>query len=496
MATGWDIAEPRPDALVESLRAFGYTPEAAIADLVDNSVSAGAKTIEVDFYWDGRDSTVKVVDDGRGMSEDRLVAAMRPGSTSPLEERVASDLGRFGLGLKTASFSQARELTVVSRDRANGTQAVRRWDLDTIARTGEWRLLRTTPERATRSAPPRLGGTVVTWSKCDRLVGDVDSSDSKAQSRFLALAARVEGHLAVTFARFLTGPGRIAIQLNGRAVKPWDPFLRHHPSTQRLPREELPFRGETVVVTPYVLPHRSKLDDSETRDGAGLSGWNQQQGFYIYRSDRLLVQGDWLGLGFARDEHTKLARIAIEFPASMDHEWQVDVKKSTARPPGALVDDLRRIAKTTRRKAEDVYRFRGKITAHRVSKDFVMAWQQYTDRAGDLRYRVNRRHPVIDALLDAAAADKPTLERALRFIEETVPTTLIGVSIADALDKQPAAFGEAKREIQPLIDFVFTDLVTDGASAAEAMDMLAVVEPFSQYPEVIAAYRDKVLSES
>lgn len=486
----WDIAEPRADALIESLRAFGYTPEAAIADLVDNSISAGAKTIRIDLIWAGRDSVVSIVDDGRGMTEEELYAAMRPGSTSPLDDRSAGDLGRFGLGLKTASFSQSRELTVSSRTLSTD-MATRRWDLDTVAKSGEWRLLRTPPEPAAIEVGPRAAsGTVVAWSKCDRLVGDVDAGDSKAHDRFLRLTRRVKEHLEATFHRFLVGRGQVTMSVNGQPVIPWDPFLTDHPATQQLFSEELPFEGEMIKATAYVLPHRSKLTPLQADRGHGAAGWNQQQGFYLYRSNRLLVQGDWLGLGFSKDEHTKLARIAVDFPASLDHAWQVDVKKSSARTPGPLVADLQRIAKVTRSRAEEVYRFRGKITASKSSQPFVVAWQQYTDRAGEIRYKVNRSHPVIVALLAAAGGRKREVEKALRFIEETVPTTLIGVSIADSLDHQPTPFGDAQKDLKPLIDLVFTDLVTDGYTADEAWDRIAVAEPFSQFPQVVQAFRE------
>lgn len=493
MATDWDIAEPRADALIESLRAFGYSPEAAIADLVDNSISAEATYIAIDFEWSGSHSTVTLVDDGRGMTESTLIAAMRPGSTSPLQERDKSDLGRFGLGLKTASFSQARELTVVSTDRVSGRSSQRRWDLDTVARTGEWRLLRTPPADARGIDPPMPFGTVVRWSKMDRLVGDPEPNDAKAHGRFLKTIDRVHQHLAATFHRFLIGRNRIHITINGHEVEPWDPYMSNHPATQRLESENLPFRGDLIEVSPYVLPHRSKLTEAEGQAGAGAHGWNQQQGFYIYRSGRLLIQGDWLGLGLAKDEHTKLARISVDFPAALDHEWQVDVKKSSARPPGELVESLRRIARATRTKAEDVYRHRGKTIAHKTSNSFVFAWQQYKDRDGILRYKVNREHPVIAAVLEAAGKDRKLVERALRFIEETVPTTMIGVALADALDTQPTPFGQTRKEIRPLAEFVFRGLVQDGATADEALDRISAAEPFSQYPEVLEALREAKL---
>lgn len=493
MDPDWDIAAPRADALVESLRAFGYSPEAAIADLVDNSVSAGAKTVSVQFVWNGPDSVVTVTDDGTGMSETELVAAMRPGSISPLEERGANDLGRFGLGLKTASFSQARELTVISRT-AGGGDAVRRWDLDTVANTGEWRLLRSGPSGTAPSLGSQPSGTVVQWSKLDRLAGSAEAFDQKAHKRFMQSVERVHQHLEATFYRFLMGPGRIRIQVNGKEARSWDPFLRSHPATQALPIEELPFRDTLIKVAPFVLPHRSHLSSEDSSRGAGAHGWNQQQGFYLYRSGRLLVQGDWLGLGLSKDEHTKLARVAVDFPASLDHDWQVDVKKSTARPPGELVENLRRVARMTRTRAEEVYRHRGKATARKASQPFVFAWTQMTGRDGAHKYRVNREHPVIAALFAEARDHKPLVERALRFAEETVPTSLIGISLASSVDApQSRPFGESEREVRPILDMVFSSLLRAGSVPADALDRIAAAEVFSDYPQIVAAFREEKL---
>lgn len=488
----WDIAEPRADALIESLRAFGYSPEAAVADLLDNSISAGARNIDVEFFWDGASSHVAIRDDGRGMTDAALLAAMRPGSTSPLEERDAKDLGRFGLGLKTASFSQARELTVITRSAESGNSAVRRWDLDVVEETGEWRLLKSVPSSMRVEALGSSPGTLVVWSKCDRLVGRPEVADAKAQSRFNQVARNVAHHLAAVFHRFMVGRGKVTIRVNRRTLDPWDPFMESHPATQNLGTEKLALKGAHIEVTPLVLPHRSKLSESEQRSGAGEAGWNQQQGFYLYRGDRLLVQGDWLGLGFAKDEHTKLARIAVDIPTTLDHEWQVDVKKSSARAPGPLLADLRRIATATRRQAEEVYRHRGKLLVRRTSQDFVMAWLQYKTRDGEVRYRVNRAHPVITALLEAGGGNKRVVERSLRFIEETIPTTLIGVSIANALDQQPVPFSESRPELAPLLRFVFDGLTDEGLTQAEALARIAAAEPFIQYPEVVEAFRESI----
>lgn len=490
MQQAWDIADPRPQSLIESLRAFGYSPESAIADLVDNSISAGARSIQLRFEWKGAQSTVTVSDDGCGMSEAVLVSAMTLGSMSPTADRDASDLGRFGLGLKTASFSQAREVTVVSVIRG-GHAATRRWDLDTVVESGEWRLLRAGARGVAVVEPPSTGGTTVVWSKMDRLVGAVDASDIHAHKTFLDMISRVQGHLEATFQRFLSGQDRVRISINGCEIEPWDPFMTKHPATQQLDVEEIPYKGYVITVRPYVLPHRSKLSDAEIATGQGTSGWTQQQGFYVFRSDRLLMQGSWLGLGLTKDEHTKLARISVGFPSALDHEWQVDVKKSTARPPALLKDSLRRIARATRTSAEKIYRHKGRITARRNSQPFVFAWNERMGRNGAVRYEVNRNHPIIVAALDAAGSNRHVFDRAIRLIEETVPTSLIGLSIAQSIDNQLVPFDEAQKDLRPLIEQAMGIYTRGGMSRLRALDTIANIEPFANYPALLQALREE-----
>jgi hypothetical protein len=261
----YDVVEPRAAALIESLRAFGYTLPAAIADLIDNSISAQANNIWLNFIWNGPDSYISLADDGCGMTQKQLVEAMRPGSQSPIEERDPADLGRFGLGLKTASFSQCRRVTVRSRpDR--GRQSTRCWDLDYVNRTGEWRLLKDGNASTTNRLAgfdEKMHGTIVLWEALDRLVEDDDLDDADAQQRFLALVDDVERHLAIVFHRFMQGSRPLRIYINGTdkdlLVRPWNPFLEDHPATQQLQSERIPFQGTTVKVIPFVLPHHDKF---------------------------------------------------------------------------------------------------------------------------------------------------------------------------------------------------------------------------------------------
>ena len=129
---------PFAPVLMESTRAIGYSLEAAIADIIDNSVAAKAGKVQLSFFPVG-DAYVSILDNGTGMDDAQMNIAMQYGSKSPTETRDSSDLGRYGLGLKTASLSQCRVLTVISKQ---GDQVIgRRWDLDYVIKTGAWSLL-------------------------------------------------------------------------------------------------------------------------------------------------------------------------------------------------------------------------------------------------------------------------------------------------------------------------------------------------------------------
>ena len=485
----YDIAEPHAAAMIEALRAFGYNIQTAIADLIDNSISAGAKNVSLTFFWDGSESYVSIRDDGKGMTEVELIDAMRPGSRNPLEEREPDDLGRFGLGLKTASFSQCRRLTVRSRavSHESGTRC---WDLDYVNHTGEWRLLRS----AARGSEARLAeldkmeaGTVVLWECMDRIVGGAKTDDRKAHHRFLEMVEDVEKHLAMVFHRFLERPHQLKIWINGLLIEPWNPFLSQEKATQFLPEENLYIGSDKVVVQPYVLPHHSKVDQQTYEKAAGANGWNAHQGFYIYRNERMLVAGDWLGLGLKRDEHCKLARIQVDLPNSMDSDWSIDVKKSRASPPSSLRADLKRIARLTRGKATDIYRHRGKVIARQSSENYIFPWLKKV-KHGKVSYSINQEHPLVKEVLSVSKEHPKVIRALLRLIEETVPVQQIWLDSAEKADQHNQPFeGVPSKEVREVMMQVYKALIKNGLSSTDARRRLITMEPFQQFKELIAS---------
>jgi hypothetical protein len=483
--------------MIESLRGVGYSVETAIADLVDNSIAAGARNVRLDFHFDGPDSWMTLLDDGRGMGSEELRQAMTVGGRSPLETRAAGDLGRFGMGLKTASFSQCRRLTVASRPEGGGL-SVRRWDLDYIARpdVNEWRLL-TGPaggsEDRLKPLEAAACGTLVLWERLDRVTAGL-THDRRSEDAFLAMVERTEQHLAMVFHRYLEGPApRIRITLKGSArLRPWDPFLSTHPATFPSPVERIPSPGGLVALQGFVLPHRDQLDEETWRRAAGRDGWTSQQGFYVYRNDRMLVAGGWLGLGeprvWTREEPFKLARLAVSFANTADAEWEVDIRKSVARPPRPVRPRLTALADVVRTGARRVFAHRGTYGSRAPTVDLVQAWITATGRKG-VSYRVNREHPAAARVRDALGHHHESLEDLLRVVEASVPVQRIWLDAVEQGDVQSSAGtldDEQLAAIEATARALFEHLTgRTGLAPDVAGARLLATEPFQNHPDII-----------
>lgn len=358
--------EIRPSArrLIGSLRDIGYDFNTAIADLVDNSIAAGAAHIEVDIRHDGPRSSVMISDDGFGMTQASINEALRFGSQRSYE---ADDLGRYGLGLKTASLSQCRRLTVVSRRSTKVARVVaRQLDLDRIEATDRWEV--TDPQRvnAIDRAETRLrrgSGTVIVWEELDRVMGSSDPDSGWTKRRLAKLAPKLEAYLGMVFHRFLAGevPGRgtLHISVNGEKVRVWDPFASDESTIQMQSRHwELPSSAgsQHVWLNRFVLPPKDQFSSVEEfeRLGGPLK-WNRQQGLYIYRSHRLIQGGGWSGIRTI-DEHTKLARASLEFPSALDELFHVNVAKMKVSVPPEIRTMLEAPIHELCREADAVYR--------------------------------------------------------------------------------------------------------------------------------------------
>ena len=479
----YEIANPHPAGTIESLRSLGYTTEAAVADLIDNSIAAHAGQVDVVFTWDGRDSWVAVTDDGDGMSEAALVTAMTIAARGPGTERGPQDLGRFGMGLKTASFSQARQLIVTSA-LPGSRPATRVWDLDLVKQCGEWRLLHDV-SNGDRELLDRLRsgrGTAVLWRHLHRFdVPGVSATDVTAQKHFYEEVRRVEAHLGMVFARFLDGRHSFKLRVNGNPVQPWDPFLRNRQFVQRLPVEDIPVGGGTMHVAGFVLPHLRHLSDDEARLAAGPRGWLDQQGFYVYRRDRLILAGDWLGIrGLRKEDKYILARIAVDIPAELDSEWSIDVRKSSATPPLAARSHLQRIGAEARRRAVAVLTHRGRIIARERGADFIYAWNVRRSN-GHVTCRINRRHPLVRQVLRAGTDASADAAALVRLLEETVPVAALRVMHeAESIDDPEPFTDVADEETIKVAERIQAALIAQDCTPYEARRRIRLMPPFDQ----------------
>jgi hypothetical protein len=480
--------------MVEALRGLGYNTQTALADIIDNSIAASASEVNIEFIWAEQKSSVLCLDNGTGMTAAGLDRAMRLGDRSPLEERSAKDLGRFGLGLKTASFSQCRRMTVATLG-SDGLHALR-WDLDYLAASADdgWHLLEGL-HPGSEHYLERLSsktGTLVLWEELDRIV-----TQGVCVEDFLNLVDKVEQHLGMVFHRYLEGKKpRLRILLNGQPVRPWDPFMTDHPGKPyNPPIFQNPSRKD-IKAECHVLPHKDMLTSAEFERLAGPEGWTAQQGFYIYRNERLLVAGSWLGLGTGRswtkDEAHRLARIRLDIPNSSDADWKIDIRKSTARPPVYLREWLTRLAEVTRARARRAFAHRGR-PAMLGNRQIAEAWR--VERLSDgMRYRIDIEHPAVRAVLDDAGSLLPQLKAMLRVIEETVPVQRIWIDTAENKDIPSVGFDKTPhQEISDLMMVIYRGMIArKGYSPGAAKEHLKNMEPFHAYPSLISELPDSI----
>lgn len=383
----WEDVTPNASALIEGLRDVGYSLETAMSDLIDNSITAGGRLIQILTDSSSTDPFIAVVDDGEGMTEEELVAAMRPGSTNPLKTRHVQDLGRFGLGLKSASFSQCRRLTVVTRTSGKTSAAV--WDLDEVAERNKW-TVRLLDDLADVPALNQLGasGTLVLWQKLDRLAGGHFKDSAKHAEIINRRISETERHLRLVFHRFMEAAKPLRILLNGRALQPLDPFARRHLATFSDPAEHLVLSRGEVEIQSFTLPHHRQMNQADWDDIGGPEGHLKSQGFYLYRGERLIIHGTWFGL-CRQSELTKLSRVRIDIPNSMDSDWKIDVKKSSAQLPPMVRDRLKNIVERIQVGSKRTYQKRGQKL---VDEERLPLWHR-VQADGAIRYRPNIEHP-------------------------------------------------------------------------------------------------------
>jgi hypothetical protein len=475
---------PSPAALIESLRDIGYSTQTAVADIIDNSITAQAKNVSLNFSWAEGHPWLAVIDDGHGMDRVELLNAMRLGSSNPRDERDGNDLGRFGLGMKTASFSQCRRLTVLST-KGSETHCYQ-WDLDVIAMSmvGEWKLGILDPtdrgQRINQLNETYLKGkdtgTIVLWESVDRIDTQLDSKQQ--EMAFDRMMLDVRDHLEHVFHRFLSpgsGIEKVRINFNGKSLEGFDPFFSTSESVTELNQEKIKCEGHEVIVQPFILPHHNKIPADEYRRYSGKEGYLQNQGFYVYRNRRLIIKGTWFRL-IKKADLTKLIRVKIDLPNSLDYLWRIDVKKSHAAPPESVRSQLKRIIDRIGNAGKNVYKQKGRVLP---SRELHPVWNR---RATEnvIQYEINKNHPLVKKIkTNMGNAEQRLFDKALTLFESSFPSARFYHDYASSPEKlTPPDFD--KDMIETMLEaFVEMWGLNENSDENEVRELLAIY-PFSQ----------------
>ena len=470
---------PYAPVLMESTRAIGYSIEAAIADLIDNSIVAKASSVDIDFFPIG-EAYISIFDNGCGMDKDTLINAMKYGSRNSLEVRDENDLGRYGLGLKTASMSQCRILTVISKQngKTNGCQ----WNLDYIANESkDWSLI-LLDEKILEQFPNyekiknAEHGTLVIWQNLDRLaVGEI-----QIEKAFRDKMAIIREHLSLVFHRYISGESgliKLNIRMNDRSIEPIDPFLTKK-STQLMDEEIIVVRGKKVKVKPFILPHTSKLTKAELIQLGGKDGLRKLQGFYVYRNKRLLIWGTWFRL-MRQGDLTKLSRVQVDIPNSLDDLWTLDIKKSTATPPEEVRNNLKTIINKIAEGSRRTWTFRGK---KEISDKMVHVWNRKITRDGNVYYEVNNEHPMVVDFINRYPQSEKYLTNILKQIALSLPLNQLYIDLTEDEKISNDSDANAKN----IIDLLKSILpATPDADRKSYLETLKSIEPFCNFAEEI-----------
>ena len=476
---------PSPSSLIQSLRDIGYSLETAIADIIDNSITANSKQIDIRFSFNDGEPWLAIVDDGTGMTAPELREAMRFGSKNPLDTRPADDLGRFGLGMKTASLSQCLNLTVMSKKASRISCC--QWDLERIAhenRSG-WMLevlnkgdIQTRPTlRGLQSEylNGKKSGTIVLWENFDRV--EKQGNKKKDEAHFNDLVILAREHLELVFHRYLSpDPGekkKIVISMNEDPLEAFNPFNPTNNATQELNQQQIVVRGKRITVQPYVLPHHNKVSRSEYERYAGKEGYLENQGFYVYRNKRLIIKGTWFRL-LKKEELNKLIRVRVDIPNTLDQLWKIDVKKSRAALPAAIRNELKKVINKIELAGKRVYRQRGSKLASKIESPI---WDRVA--AGrKIEYRINREHPLIIELGKGESKDRRLLlEQTVAAIESSFPRDLYFQDIASIPEsvKSPTI---SEPDLKKLIELFVELWGEDEDNKGDIGKRLLLTEPF------------------
>lgn len=398
---------PPPSALLFAIRAIGYTFESAVADIIDNSISAGATEINI-LASPYDEPYFAFLDNGCGMDAAELKNALQLASDRSQKPDAELELGRFGLGLKSASFSQCRRFYVVSV-KAGKINAMT-YGLDDVEQSGKWRtgILEKNEWRRLPEVERLMQyehGTLVIWNDFDRL----SKNTSNFESSFRRAVEQAKKHVEYVFHRYYDN---VAIYFYGDRIEKRDPFLLDSYGTQQEGRAiDIDVDGHKVRITPYSLPYANTLNSDQLKLLGNPKSIYDEQGLYLYRNKRLIAWGSWFRTE-VRSELNKLARVKVDIPSSLDEVWMLDVKKSSAKIPDKIKEKIRVAI------SDSIDRSRGAVKkpSEKESMAEHKVWQRTIVDKTSVRYAINQANPLLVAI--RSVLDSKALSLFDQFVNE------------------------------------------------------------------------------
>lgn len=482
---------PDPVPVLESNRNLGYSLREAVADLIDNSISAAASVVELHLRWNEGEPYLTLTDNGKGMDKDTLVNAFKLGSSNPLEERDPDDLGRFGFGMKTASISQARCLTVASLDEGTETPVARALDLDFISGLAKpaWKLRHVDWEAVNFELP--LGakhGTLVRWDAWDRA--------PQEKNDFMQLTGELENYLALCFHRFI-GQGQLTIINQGIKIKAVSPIPEHSQQYSTTPLPDYDCRQ-----TAWTLQHPNywEEDYSQSRQFNSYTlfeGLERQQGIYIYRCNRLLTpNGGWLGL-VQPTNNAKLSRVVVDYPNNADHLWSLDITKTNAEIPYIFKKAIREFLEKSRLQSIGKVNRRAKMEERKIRGsigDGLIWKQELNPELQCWQYRPNLRHAVFQHLIDENIISEKELKKIFELLSSNLPVA----KIIENNDDDPGRHDRMSRNdkltiVEKEVALSILQSAQKCTTRAEAMTALMEIEPWCYHEKELQQFFDERL---
>ena len=415
---------PDPISMLESNRNLGYSIEEAVSDLIDNAITAKATEIVYEIHWNNGTPFFLLKDNGHGMSNDTLINSFKLGSKNPLENRDPHDLGRFGFGMKTASLSQARILTVITKK--NGSNTIyRSLDLNFMARLNQgWKLKKVAEELITSELlylDQHESGTIIKWSDWDRAPKDNDE--------FTDLVEVINSYIRVCFHRFIEDKG-IKLFCHETEIKPCGPIPSGEGSEQF--SSIALSQNQRARQTAFILQHPQKWEEdyeaiSRFNSFRLFKGFERQQGIYIYRCDRLLTpRGGWLGL-LRKGNSAKLARVVIDYPNDADSLWSLDITKTNASIPYQFKKEIKKLIDAARRASiTKIVRGNRSIKKSLTPGRNAHIWKVSIDKEfNSYRYLVDLEHPLFSNLIKEKVISLAGLQLIATVISDNLPVATI-----------------------------------------------------------------------